>query len=164
MKTAVYPGTFDPVTNGHIDIIKRASKIFDKLIVVVAIHPEKKTLFTIDERLEMLKKTLKHLKNVEIDYWDGLLVDYIRKTKTNAIVRGMRAISDFEYEFQMALMNRNLYPDIEIIFLFPDEKYTYLSSSIVKELALFGKDVTHLVPKFVNEKLIEKYRRKNEKG
>lgn len=164
MKTAVYPGTFDPVTNGHIDIIKRASKIFDKLIVVVAIHPEKKTLFTIDERLEMLKRTLKHLKNVEIDDWDGLLVDYIRKTKANTIVRGMRAISDFEYEFQMALMNRNLYPDIEIIFLFPDEKYTYLSSSIVKELALFGKDVTHLVPKFVNEKLIEKYRRKNEKG
>uniref|UniRef100_A0A7C4U7W3 Phosphopantetheine adenylyltransferase n=1 Tax=candidate division WOR-3 bacterium TaxID=2052148 RepID=A0A7C4U7W3_UNCW3 len=164
MKIAVYPGTFDPVTNGHIDIIKRGRKIFDKIIVLVAIHPNKKTLFTIDERINMLKESLKDLNNVEIDHWDGLLIDYIKKKKVNVIIRGMRAISDFEYEFQMALMNRNLYPDIEIIFLFPDEKYTYLSSSIVKELAMFGKDVKHLVPKIVNEKLIEKYRGKNEKS
>lgn len=164
MKVAVYPGTFDPVTNGHIDIIKRALKIFDKLIVLVAIHPNKKTLFTLNERLSMLKKSLKNLKNVVIDHWDGILIDYIREKNSTAIVRGMRAISDFEYEFQMALMNRNLFPEIEIIFLFPDEKYTYLSSSIVKELALFGKDVTNFVPEVVNRKLKEKFRRKNEKS
>ncbi len=164
MKIAVYPGTFDPVTNGHIDIILRASKIFDKILVLVAIHPDKKTLFSVEERVKMLKESLKKFKNIEIDYWDGILVDYIKKTNATAIVRGMRAISDFEYEFQMALMNRNLFPEIEIIFLFPDEKYTYLSSSIVKELAMFGKDVSNFVPDIVNKKLKEKFRRKNEKS
>ena len=156
MKIAVYPGTFDPITNGHLDVIKRALKIFDRLIVLVAHHPEKNTLFSVEERLEMIKEVLKNMKNVEVDAYDGLLVDYVKKKNAIAIIRGMRAVSDFEFEFQMALMNRHLYPDIEILFLFPDERYTYLSSSLIKEVISLGGDVSSFVPPSVLERLRRK--------
>ncbi len=156
MKIAVYPGTFDPITNGHLDVIKRALKIFDRLIVLVAHHPEKNTLFSVEERLEMIKEVLKDMKNVEVDAYDGLLVDYVKKKNAIAIIRGMRAVSDFEFEFQMALMNRHLYPDIEILFLFPDERYTYLSSSLIKEVISLGGDVSSFVPPSVLERLRRK--------
>ena len=158
MKVAVYPGTFDPVTNGHIDIIKRASRIFDKLIVLVALHRGKDTMFTKEERVEMLKKSVEEMRNVDVDFYEGLIAEYVKDKRILAVIRGMRAVSDFEYEFQMALMNRHLNPEIEIIYLFPDEKYTYLSSSIVKEVASFGGDISTFVPPHVEKMLIKKLR------
>ena len=162
MKVAVYPGTFDPVTNGHIDIIKRASRIFDKLIVLVALHRGKETMFTKEERVEMLKKSVEGMRNVEVDFYEGLIAEYVKDKRILAVIRGMRAVSDFEYEFQMALMNRHLNPEIEIIYLFPDEKYTYLSSSIVKEVASFGGDISTFVPPHVEKMLIKKLRGESE--
>ena len=162
MKVAVYPGTFDPVTNGHIDIIKRASRIFDKLIVLVALHRGKDTMFTKEERVEMLKKSVEEMRNVEVDFYEGLIAEYVKDKRILAVIRGMRAVSDFEYEFQMALMNRHLNPEIEIIYLFPDEKYTYLSSSIVKEVASFGGDISTFVPPHVEKMLIKKLRGESE--
>ncbi len=162
MKVAVYPGTFDPVTNGHIDIIKRASRIFDKLIVLVALHRGKETMFTKEERVEMLKKSVEGMRNVEVDFYEGLIAEYVKEKRILAVIRGMRAVSDFEYEFQMALMNRHLNPEIEIIYLFPDEKYTYLSSSIVKEVASFGGDISTFVPPHVEKMLIKKLRGESE--
>ena len=162
MKVAVYPGTFDPVTNGHIDIIKRASRIFDKLIVLVALHRGKDTMFTKEERVEMLKKSVEGMRNVEVDFYEGLIAEYVKDKRILAVIRGMRAVSDFEYEFQMALMNRHLNPEIEIIYLFPDEKYTYLSSSIVKEVASFGGDISTFVPPHVEKMLIKKLREESE--
>ncbi|MCD6277638.1 pantetheine-phosphate adenylyltransferase [candidate division WOR-3 bacterium] len=162
MKVAVYPGTFDPVTNGHIDIIKRASRIFDKLIVLVALHRGKDTMFTKEERVEMLKKSVEGMRNVEVDFYEGLIAEYVKDKRILAVIRGMRAVSDFEYEFQMALMNRHLNPEIEIIYLFPDEKYTYLSSSIVKEVASFGGDISTFVPPHVEKMLIKKLRGESE--
>ncbi|HDI83526.1 MAG TPA: pantetheine-phosphate adenylyltransferase [candidate division WOR-3 bacterium] len=162
MKVAVYPGTFDPVTNGHIDIIKRASRIFDKLIVLVALHRGKETMFTKEERVEMLKKSVEEMRNVEVDFYEGLIAEYVKDKRILAVIRGMRAVSDFEYEFQMALMNRHLNPKIEIIYLFPDEKYTYLSSSIVKEVASFGGDISTFVPPHVEKMLIKKLREESE--
>ena len=162
MKVAVYPGTFDPVTNGHIDIIKRASRIFDKLIVLVALHRGKETMFTKEERVEMLKKSVEEMRNVEVDFYEGLIAEYVKDKRILAVIRGMRAVSDFEYEFQMALMNRHLNPKIEIIYLFPDEKYTYLSSSIVKEVASFGGDISTFVPPHVEKMLIKKLRGESE--
>ncbi|RKZ16302.1 pantetheine-phosphate adenylyltransferase [bacterium] len=162
MKVAVYPGTFDPVTNGHIDIIKRASRIFDKLIVLVALHRGKETMFTKEERVEMLKKSVEGMRNVEVDFYEGLIAEYVKDKRILAVIRGMRAVSDFEYEFQMALMNRHLNPEIEIIYLFPDEKYTYLSSSIVKEVASFGGDISTFVPPHVEKMLIKKLREESE--
>jgi len=162
MKVAVYPGTFDPVTNGHIDIIKRASRIFDKLIVLVALHRGKDTMFTKEERVEMLKKSVEGMRNVEVDAYEGLIAEYVKDKRILAVIRGMRAVSDFEYEFQMALMNRHLNPEIEIIYLFPDEKYTYLSSSIVKEVASFGGDISTFVPPHVEKMLIKKLRGESE--
>lgn len=162
MKVAVYPGTFDPVTNGHIDIIKRASRIFDKLIVLVALHRGKDTMFTKEERVEMLKKSVEEMRNVEVDFYEGLIAEYVKDKRILAVIRGMRAVSDFEYEFQMALMNRHLNPEIEIIYLFPDEKYTYLSSSIVKEVASFGGDISTFVPPHVEKMLIKKLREESE--
>ena len=154
MKIAIYPGTFDPITNGHIDIIERASKLFDKVIVTVAKNVAKTPLFTVDERIFMIKESVKKFKNVEVDSFDGLLVDYAKAKKAIAIIRGLRAISDFEYEFQMALMNRKLC-DITTVFLMPHEKYTYLNSTIVREIAAFGGDVSKFVPKVV-EKMLKK--------
>jgi len=162
MKVAVYPGTFDPVTNGHIDIIKRASRIFDKLIVLVALHRGKDTMFTKEERVEMLKKSVEEMRNVDVDFYEGLIAEYVKDKRILAVIRGMRAVSDFEYEFQMALMNRHLNPEIEIIYLFPDEKYTYLSSSIVKEVASFGGDISTFVPPHVEKMLIKKLRGESE--
>lgn len=159
MKIAIYPGTFDPVTYGHLDILKRASKIFEKVIVAIAESQRKNPLFSLEERKEMLEQAVKEegLTNVEIDSFDCLLVDYAIRKGAHAIVRGLRAVSDFEYEFQMALMNRKLHENIETIFLMPSEQLTYVSSRIVKEIAFFGGSVECLVPKFVAERLRMKF-------
>lgn len=146
MKVAVYPGSFDPVTNGHLDVIERAAKLFDKVIVAVIRNPEKTPSFSLEDRLQMLKKTAVRFRNVSIDSFDGLLVDYARRKKAKAIVRGLRAVSDFDYEFQMALTNRKMAPGIETIFLMTDYRYSYLSSSFVKQIASRGGDVSGLVP------------------
>lgn len=156
MKTAIYPGTFDPVTNGHIDVIERAIGIFDKVIVAVARNSAKNPLFSEAERIEILRKVLKSYRNVRVDSFEGLLVDYAVKKNATAVVRGLRAISDFEYEFQMALMNRKLANTISTVFLMPHEKYTYLNSTIVRELALLGGDVSEFVPPVVEKYLKRK--------
>jgi len=153
---AIYPGTFDPVTYGHIDLIKRAQEIFSKVIVAVAYNPHKKPLFSVKERVEMLKKATKRLKGVEVLEFDGLVVEYARKQKAKVLIRGLRMISDFEYEFQMALTNRKLAADIETIFLMPHESYSYLSSKLLKEAASLGADLSSFVPDFVGKALKEK--------
>ena len=154
-RIAVYPGSFDPTTYGHLDIISRSSKIFDKLIIAVISNPNKKPYFSIDERLRILKSSVKE-KNIEIESFNGLLVDFMKKKKANVIIRGLRAISDFEYEFQMALTNRKPYPQIETVFLTPAEKWTYLSSTLVKEIARLGGNVKCFVPKIV-EKMFKQH-------
>ena len=159
-RIAIYPGTFDPITCGHLDIIERAIRLFDKVVVTIAINTKKKTHFTIEERLEMIKDATKHLKNVTIDSFDGLLVDFAARKRAVAIIRGLRAVSDFEYEFQMALMNNNLNQDITTVFLMPNEKYTYLNSTIVKEVAEFGGQIENLVPNLVAVKLKEMFKKK----
>lgn len=156
-KIAVYPGTFDPVTNGHIDIVQRSCELFDSVSVIVAKNPSKSPLFTTDERLFFLRESLKHFENVDVNSFDGLIVDQAHSINATAIIRGMRAMSDFEYEFQMALMNRKLAEDITTVFLVPNEKYTYLNSSIIRHLAAFGSDVSEFVPKVVKDALREKY-------
>ncbi len=152
-KIAVYPGSFDPVTNGHIDIIDRASKIFGTVYVSVIINPEKEPAFSLEERLAMLKEVLKGKKNIKLDCFDGLLVHYLEKVNARSIIRGLRAVSDFDYEFQMALTNRRLDPDIETIFLMTDYKYSYLSSSLIKEITRLGGDVSGFVPAPVCKRL-----------
>ncbi len=156
-KIAIYPGTFDPVTNGHIDILKRALILFDKVIVAIAINPGKEPLFTLEERLTMLREIVEDIPNAEVDAFEGLLVDYARKRNACAIVRGLRAVSDFEYEFQMALMNRRLNGNIQTFFLMTDLRWIFTSSSIIKEAAQFGGDVRKMVPEIVNQKLKEKF-------
>lgn len=156
-RVAVYPGSFDPITNGHIDIIERGLKLFDKIIVSILHNPGKKNLFTLDERLEMLKDCLKKFNNIEIDSFDGLLVDYAATRKAHAILRGLRAMSDFEYEFQMALMNRRLNRDIHTVFLMTGLRWIYTSSSILKEAVQFGGNIEGMVPPLVQKKLIEKF-------
>ncbi|MFC1562477.1 pantetheine-phosphate adenylyltransferase [candidate division KSB1 bacterium] len=156
MKTAVYPGTFDPITNGHIDIIKRALTIFDKVIVAVSIDSIKKSLFTVEERINMIKEAIKDIGDIEVDSFHGLLVNYAIKINATAIIRGLRAVSDFEYEFQLALMNRRLNENIETVFLMPNEKFTYLDSSIIREVASMEGNINDFVPKNVKEKLINK--------
>ncbi|KPJ69779.1 phosphopantetheine adenylyltransferase [candidate division WOR-1 bacterium DG_54_3] len=153
MKVAIYPGSFDPVTNGHIDVIERATKLFDRVTVAVIRNPEKKPQFSLDERVEMLKQSLEKSKNVEVDSFDGLLVDYAKKKQANIIVRGLRAVSDFDFEFQMALTNRKMAPEIETLFFMTDYKYSYLSSSFVKQIARLGGDISELVPGPVAKKL-----------
>lgn len=153
---SVYPGSFDPVTNGHLDVIERSASIFDKVIVAVLINLEKKPLFTLEERVDMLKVTTQHLKNVEIDTFSGLLVGYATKRGAKVIVRGIRAISDYEYEFQMAMMNRHLQPSLETVFMMPSESYSYVSSRLVKEIYMLGGSVKGLVPEIVEEKLNKK--------
>ena len=156
-KIAIYPGTFDPITNGHIDVIERALKIFDKVIVVIARNPKKQTLFTEEERIELIRESLKHLANIEVTATEKLTVEFARSVSANAIIRGIRAVSDFEYEFQIALMNRKLCPDVTTIFLMPNEKFTYLNSSIIRELAQYGADISDFVPPCVEKKLKEKF-------
>jgi pantetheine-phosphate adenylyltransferase len=160
MRRAIYPGSFDPVTNGHLDVIQRASTLFDDLIVAVAFNDQKhkSTLFSIDERIELLRRSCDDIPNARIVRLDGLLVDFARHQNVDAIVRGLRAISDFEFEFQMALMNRKMEPALETIFMMPKEEYTYISSRIVKEIARLGGNVELFVPDWVVRALAKKFR------
>ena len=156
-KKAIYPGSFDPVTNGHIDIAERGLKLFDKVIVAILHNPGKKSLFSVNERMEMLTLSLKDHPNIEIDTFDGLLVDYAAERNANAILRGMRAVSDFEYEFQLALMNRRLNREIQTVFLMTGLRWIFTSSSIIKEAARFGGNINGMVPPEVNRRLREKF-------
>ena len=160
-KRAVYPGMFDPVHNGHVDVIERSLRIFDEVIVAVVANPSKTPLFSVAERLEMIDEATPELRsNFRIVAFDGLLIDLVERERADCIVRGIRAISDFEYEFQMALMNRKLRPNVETIFLMPHEKYTYISSRLIKEVASFGESVAGMVPPLVEKRLAEKYPRR----
>jgi pantetheine-phosphate adenylyltransferase len=159
MRCAIYPGSFDPVTNGHLDVVERARKLFDEVIVAVAHNDEKQPLFPLKERLDLLQETVGKISNVRIAQFEGLLVEFARVEKAGAVIRGLRAVSDFEFEFQMALMNRKLNADVETIFLMPTEDYTYLSSRIVKEMARLGGDVSAFVPLGVAEALRRKFNR-----
>jgi len=156
--TAIYPGSFDPVTKGHLDIIERTSRIMDYLIVVVMENPRKQAVFTIEERVDMLRSVIGEYKNVQVEYYQGLLIDYARQKDVKIIVKGLRAISDFEFEFQMALINRKLNPNFETLFMMTNSKYSYLSSSIVKEIASFGGEIRDLVPDQVYKTIMNKYR------
>ena len=156
-KVAIYPGSFDPVTNGHIDIVERGLKLFDKIIVSILHNPKKEYLFPLEERLEMLKDCMKKFKGVEIDSFDGLLVEYAASRKAHAILRGLRAMSDFEYEFQMALMNRRLNRNVQTVFLMTGLRWIYTSSSIIKEAIQFGGNIDGMVPKLVQKKLEQKF-------
>jgi pantetheine-phosphate adenylyltransferase len=153
---AVYPGSFDPLTNGHVDIIERGARLFDRIIVAILVNAEKAPLFSTAERVDIARKVFRDHANVDVDTFDGLLVDYVAKRKANVLVRGLRAVSDFEYEFQMALMNRHLNPSIETVFMMPDEKYSYISSRLIKEVFALGGQVHGLVPELVETRLREK--------
>jgi pantetheine-phosphate adenylyltransferase len=153
---AIYPGSFDPLTNGHLDLIERGAKIFDELIVAILRNPEKEPLFSLEERLEMIRAMTRERENVRVDSFDGLMVDYALKVGATAVLRGIRAISDYEYELQMALMNRKLEPRLETVFMMPAETYSYLSSRLVREVAMLGGSVRGLVPELVEKKLREK--------
>ncbi len=155
---AIYPGSFDPLTNGHLDLIERGSKIFDELIVAILRNAEKDPLFTVAERMDMLEKMVRRFDNVKVDTFDGLLVDYAMQKQAKAVLRGIRAISDYEYELQMALMNRKLQPQLETVFMMPAEAYSYLSSRLVKEVFRLGGSVRGLVPELVEQRLREKVR------
>jgi pantetheine-phosphate adenylyltransferase len=159
MRIAIYPGTFDPITNGHLDIVQRAARIFDKVIVAAGDNPRKKTLFSLKERAHLISESVKEIANVEVDTFRGLLVQYAKKKKAKAVIRGLRAVSDFDYEFQMALLNRKLAPDLETVYLMPSEEYTYINSSIVKEVAYFGGRLDGFLPPFVARALADKINR-----
>ncbi|KUJ96780.1 MAG: pantetheine-phosphate adenylyltransferase [Desulfonauticus sp.] len=160
-KIAIYPGTFDPLTNGHVSLVKRGLKIFDQIIVAVALHSPKKTLFSLEERIALAQEVFASCPRVKVEGFSGLLVDYVRKRKAVAILRGLRAVSDFEYEFQMALMNRKLSREIQTVFLMTDYKWLYISSTIIKEVASLGGDVHGLVPEVVEKALYKKYGKKD---
>lgn len=156
MKNAIYPGSFDPITNGHLDIIKRTARIFDKVIVSVVNNPSKNPMFTLEERVELIRYATKDIKNIEIDCFSGLLIDYVKEKNINVMVKGLRAVSDFEYEFQMALMNKKLNENIETLFMTTNSKYSYLSSSLVKEVFKLGGCINGLVPEIVIEEMKKK--------
>ena len=156
MKNIIYPGTFDPITNGHLDIAKRAAVLFDQVMIVIANNPRKNSLFTIDERIDLINKSISHLNNVLVSNTESLIVNFARDNKSVALIRGLRSISDFEYEFQMALMNRSLAPEISTLFMMPDEKYMHLNSTVVKEIASLGGDISTYVPEVVNTALKSK--------
>jgi pantetheine-phosphate adenylyltransferase len=157
---AVYPGSFDPLTNGHVDIINRGARLFDRIIVAILVNIDKAPLFTTDERVDIARAVFKDQPNVVVDTFDGLLVDYVARRKANVIVRGLRAVSDFESEFQMALMNRRLSADIEVVFMMPAEQYSYISSKLIKEVFSLGGQVHGLVPDIVETRLREKVSRR----
>ncbi len=159
MKRAIYPGTFDPVTNGHLDLVERGLMIFDELIIAVAPSPKKQPLFTIKERLLLIEESVREYQGVRVEAFDGLLIDYVKRRGGIGIIRGLRAVSDFEYEMQMALMNRRLAGDLETVFMMPSEEYSYLTSTIVKEVASFGGTITGLVPEVVEKALKDKFRK-----
>lgn len=159
MRIAICPGTFDPVTNGHLDIIERSLRIFNKVIIAVASNPKKQPLFSVEERLRLIKESVKGYNNIELESFDGLLVDYVKGKSGSAIVRGLRAVSDFEYELQMALMNRRLDTNIETVFMMPSEEFTFLTSTVVKEVSSFGGSVKGLVTEAVERALKEKFKR-----
>ena len=156
MRRAIYPGSFDPVTNGHLDVIERARKLFDEVIVAVAHNDEKQPFFTLDERLDLLQQTVGKIDSVRIAHFDGLLVDFAAKQEAVAVVRGLRAVSDFEFEFQMALMNQRLAPKVDTVFMMPAEQYTYISSRLIKEVFSLGGRVHGLVPDLVEQRLRQK--------
>lgn len=159
MNSAVYPGSFDPITNGHLDIIMRSSKVFEEVIVAVLINPEKKGLFTIDERVKIIQKVVGNLHNVRVESFSGLLTNFMKKNNTKVIIKGLRAVSDFEYEFQMALMNNKLDPNIETLFMMTSSKYSFLSSSSVRQVAMFGGCIKELVPDEIIPDIINKIRK-----
>ncbi|MEO0091945.1 MAG: pantetheine-phosphate adenylyltransferase [candidate division WOR-3 bacterium] len=160
MRKAVFPGSFDPITNGHIDVVKRALKLFDKIIIAVAKREEKSPIFTLAEREELIKKATKNISRIEVKSFEGLLVDFVRKEKACAIIRGLRTISDFDYEFQMALTNRKIAPEIETIFFLASEQYAYLSATLIKEIGRMGGDLKEFVPKPVLPALYQKLKQK----
>jgi pantetheine-phosphate adenylyltransferase len=153
MRRAVYPGTFDPVTNGHLDLIERGSAMFDHLIVAVARNPEKEPVFSVEERVEMLSRLVRRMRNVSIDSFEGLVVDYVRRKKLQFILRGLRFVSDFEYEFQMALTNRALEPKVDTVFVMPNERYSFVSSRLIKQAVSLGGDVSPFLPRLVLQQL-----------
>ena len=155
MSLAIYPGSFDPITKGHIDVLKKAAKIFDRVIIAVSINPAKQGMFSIEKRIEMIKESVKDIERVEVDYFEGLTAKYAKDKGANAIIRGLRAVSDFEYEMQMAQMNNSLYDEIETVFLVPQSKYNFISSSIVKEVSKLGGDIDKFVSAPVSRGLKE---------
>ena len=161
MRRAVVPGSFDPVTKGHLDIIERASRIFDEIIVVVLQNPAKHTTFTVEERMDFIRRSTENIRNVSVDSFDGLLVDYMRRKKAGVIVKGLRAVSDFEYEYQMALTNHRLNPDVETLFLNTSQEYMFLSSSIVKQIASFDGDVSDFLPEQIRDDVQQRLRKGN---
>ena len=163
-RVAIYPGSFDPLTNGHVDIIERGARIFDAIIVAILANVEKTPLFSENERIAIIRDVFKGRQNVQVEAFSGLLVEYAQHKKATVLVRGLRAVSDFEYEFQMALMNRHLAPGLETVFMMPDEKYTYISSRLIKEVFTLGGEITSLVPPLVEEKLRDKARGRRQKA
>jgi pantetheine-phosphate adenylyltransferase len=160
-RLAIFPGSFDPITNGHVDIILRSAHLFERILVAVLVNQEKKPLFTPDERIEIIRDVFSEYPNIAVDTFDGLLVDYARKRRASVIIRGIRAVSDYEYEFQMALMNRHLEPSLETVFMMPAEQYTYLSSRLIKEVFSLGGQVTGLVPPAVETWMRRKHGRQS---
>ena len=159
MSTAIYPGSFDPITNGHIDVIKRGARVFEKVVVAVADNPAKQALFTKEERVEMIREVTKPYRNVEVDSFDGLVVDYVHRKKAGVILRGIRTISDFEYEYQMALTNRTFAGDIETVFVMTHEEYSFVSSRLIKEAVSMGGDVSSFVPKEIEKRLKARFKK-----